>query len=64
MGWPASSIVMTSGSDTGKGCTDALGLDLGFGFFKPKPGLIMLSLSATLPTEMSSKNVCMILIMI
>ena len=29
MGW--SGIVIISGSDTSMGCTDALGLDLGFG---------------------------------
>ena len=58
MGWSGSGIVMTLGSDTGKDHTDAVGLDLVFGVFKPRPGLIMLSLSATLPIEMSSKK-CM-----
>ena len=54
MGW--SGIVITSGSYKSKGCTDAVDLDLGFGVFKPRPGLIMLSSSPILPIEMSSKK--------
>ena len=50
MGW--SGIVIISGSDTSMGCTDAVGLDLGFGVFKPRPGLIKLSSSPILPIEM------------
>ena len=51
--------MITSGSVTSNCHTYAVGLDLGLGVFKPRPGLIRLSSSATLPTEMSSKK-CMI----
>ena len=54
MGW--SGIVIISGSDTSMGHTDAVGLDLGFGIFKPRPGLIMLSSSPILPIDMSSEK--------
>ena len=54
MGW--SGFVIILGSDTSMGCTDAVGLDLWFGVFKPRPRVIMLSSSPILPIEMSSNK--------